>query len=104
MFPADFIFGPRDFTQRLTSGELILIRAPISSPEFSGSSVSGGSPGRTLGTRKKYDFCDWLSLKQCLGGSRSYRKSSKNDISFHWLWLISGSQHKRKEEGEMFWR
>ena len=27
---------------------------PISSPEFSGSSVSGGSPGRTLGTRNFY--------------------------------------------------
>ena len=26
----------------------------ISSPEFSGSSVSGGSPGRTLGTRDFY--------------------------------------------------
>ena len=29
-------------------------RSPISSPEFSGSSVSGGSPGRTLGTRNFY--------------------------------------------------
>ena len=28
--------------------------ATISSPEFSGSSVSGGSPGRTLGTRNFY--------------------------------------------------
>ena len=42
------------------------IAGAISSPEFSGSSVSGGSPGRTLGTRKKYDFFDWLSVKQWL--------------------------------------
>ena len=27
MFPADFISGPRDFTQHLTSGELILIHS-----------------------------------------------------------------------------
>ena len=66
---------------------------PISSPEFSGSAV-GGSPGRPLGTRQKYECFDWLSVKQSLGGSWSYRKSSKKDIYFHWLWLISGSQVK----------
>ena len=27
MFSADFIFGSRDFTQHLTSGEIILIHA-----------------------------------------------------------------------------
>ena len=67
-------------------------------PENSGLEIE------TSGDTKKYDFFDWLSVKQSLSGSRSYRKSSKKDIYFHWLWLISGSQQKGKEEGERFWR
>ena len=35
-------------------GTDLVSSSPISSPEFSGASVSGGSPGRTLGTRNFY--------------------------------------------------
>ena len=63
-----------------------------------------GRRGDLWGHEKNMIFFYWLSEKQSLGGSRSCRKSSKKDIYFHWLWLISGSQQKGKEEGEMFWR
>ena len=87
--------------RRVGSGNELVDYSTTSSPEFSGSAVVG-SPGRPLGTRKKYEFFDWLSVKQSLDGSRSYRKSSKKDIYFHWLWLISGSQQKRKEKVKCF--
>ena len=41
--------------------------------------------GENSGDTKKYDFFDWLSVKQSLGGSRSYRKSSKKIVIFYWL-------------------
>ena len=38
--------------------------------------------GENSGDTKKYDFFDWLSVKQSLGGSRSYRKSSEKRYLF----------------------
>ena len=68
------------FTNTVLEGgapyDIVFLPYPISSPEFSGSSVSGRSPGRTIFTAEIVRF---RFLCACLGDEK--RKSSKSSRS-----------------------
>ena len=67
--------------EKVTQQTYVLrIKETISSPEFSGSSVSGGLPGRTLGTRNFYCRNRAVPVLVCMLGFDENR--SHHEVNF----------------------